>query len=196
MVAGREGRSESGGAVVTRADFDLSIARLSLLRGAPDDADGHFSALSDIPADVFDRAVTHAVRTRTFFPVPAELRVDADSVSARPMPEPKPQYVRPATAEKRFIRNPFTKVDHVVYVDRELEYDCENCNDTGVESFFCGKLGERRNDWVERRTCDRRHPHASHEWMARCGCWEFNPTLKRRREAQRVKYSEKAGKTS
>lgn len=179
---------------MTRADFDPQIGRMIILRGWPDDADEHFKALSDIPIHVFTRAVDHALRTRTWFPTPSELRVDADSVtSAVPLP-PAPQYVRSETAEPRTIRNPKTGVDHVVYVDREWHYDCDACSDLGQETFFCGTPTERPHPWVQFRTCDRRNEHASHEWVTACGCVETNPTIKRRRDAQRVRYAEKSVK--
>lgn len=179
---------------MTPAHCDQELKRLKVLRGLPEDVCEYFIALQDVPDPLFTEAVSHALKTRTWFPTPVELRVDADAVAAAvPVPVAEPQYVRPPSAEPRTVRNPFTGVEHVVYVDREWKYDCEQCNDLGMETFWCGTPSERRQPWIEFRTCDRRNEHAVHEWAAPCGCREWNPTLRRRREAG-AKYAQAAGK--
>lgn len=188
MGATREGGSE-GGAVMTRADFDAQIGRLIVLRGWPDHADEHFSALNDIPEPVFIAAIEHALKTRTWFPVPAELRADADVVSRRvavPLdPEPEP----PAGEwTEHVISCQFGSI--TVKVNREWRYYCDTCNDGGKASRWCGDPKDaQRKPWYEIRTCDRRGPHASHEWVEACICVDVNPAIKRRKAAQLQQYA-------
>src|SRR5688572_12829409 len=78
---------------MTREFMDVQLGRLVILRGMPGDTDGYFSALSDLPDDVFASGIDQALKTRTWFPVPAELRVDCDVVRSRTRPpENEPQY--------------------------------------------------------------------------------------------------------
>ena len=180
-----------GGEVVTRDAFDVQLGRLIVLRGWPDSADEHFKALRDIPEPVFTAAVDLALRTRAWFPVPAELRADADIVArslATPMePEPEP----PAgEAMERFIANPFGGDGITVTVHREWRHDCDRCADTGRASRWCGdRTAPQRKPWYEIRTCDHRGEHGAHEWVETCVCVEWNPTIKRRNASQQQSYS-------
>ena len=186
-----------GGEVVTRELFDAQMGRLIVLKGWPDSVDEHFGALHDIPADLFTAAVDQALKTRTWFPVPAELRADADMVRLAvrvPLPAEDP----PPEGEwiEHHIRNPFGGPGITVRVNREWRHDCETCSDTGFASVWCGDPNApQRKPWYELRTCDRRGAHYAHEWVRQCTCWDTNRTLIRRREAQR-KYAEKPGKAA
>lgn len=174
---------------MTRDQFDGAICRLSLLRGAPDDGDVHFAALKDIPADVFDAACEHALRTRTFFPVPAELRMDADATRRRPSfsePERAPVYLAPVT---HVIKNPFGGKDVTVIVDRDWKRDCDRCSDIGMRSWWCGAEPSRRFPDSPVQMCGRRGEHPAHEWVDRCDCVSWNPTIRRARAAQDTKYA-------
>lgn len=174
---------------MTRPEFDAAICRLSLLRGAPDDGDTHFSALQDLPSDVFDRAVTHALRTRSFFPVPAELRMDADvAARAARTVDLEPERVVKVTAETHIIRNPFGGKDITVTVDREWHDDCDRCRDLGVRSWWCGAATTRYPD-MPLMHCGRRGEHGPHEWVDACDCVDWNPTIRRRKAAQQKSYA-------
>ena len=154
--------------------FTAQMARMADLRNAPSKfyADGTpesdpeiclrmwWEGLSDMAPAVLEDAVGHAVKTRTFFPRPAELREDADvaaprpvwrEIEAEPLPEPvllgKLPTGAPVVARSRY------------------ESQCPDCNDTG---------------WAA--TEDRHH-------VRRCSCWATNPVLVRKREAQR-RYAE------
>ena len=148
--------------------FQQQMARMADLRNAPSKfyADGTpesdpeiclrmwWEGLSDMAPAVLEDAVGHAVKTRTFFPRPAELREDADVAAPRPVwreiePEPLPEPVvlgtlptgAPVVARSRYIPQ------------------CPDCGDSGFVP-----AGERT--------------------VRRCACWQTNPVLLRRREAQ------------
>lgn len=65
---------------------------------------------------------------------------------------------------------------------REWRYYCEDCNDLGMRTWWCGE--GRRQPWIEARICERRHAHGGHEWAEPCACRDTNPALVRKREAQ------------
>src|SRR5262245_11395510 len=77
---------ESG--VVTVTPRQAQLRRLLVLRNAPDSISEWLVALADIPDDVLARAVGHALRTRVYFPMPAELRADADAAALAPVVAP------------------------------------------------------------------------------------------------------------
>ena len=181
---------------MTREIFDPILGRMLVLRGAPDHGDEHFKAMADMPQAVLERAVDHALKTRSWFPTPAELRMDADASapSLRPDP-PEPQYVPSPSAVTRTIRNPFGGANLVLSIEREWRYDCERCWDTGTKSWWCGQNAARFPEMPE-RICGRRQDHDAHEWVERCDCWDFNPTLKRRRAALQKHYAEQPARAS
>src|SRR6266853_3887180 len=80
-AVGARHQSQAGAAMI-RSDFDAQIVRLMVLRFPPADVNEYFVALQDIDAEVFPLAIGHALKTRRDFPVPAELRADADHVAA------------------------------------------------------------------------------------------------------------------
>ena len=59
---------------MTQEHFNIQVGRLIVLRGWPDDVAEWWNALRDIDGTVFEAACSHALKTRTFFPMPAELR--------------------------------------------------------------------------------------------------------------------------
>ena len=167
------------------------MTRLSVLRGVPEGIDVYAEALGDIPADVFEAAVGHALKTRAWFPTPAELRLDADVVARQVRP------VEPAEDRSTPLAAPFTitvpEVGTVVSITREWKYYCETCADSGWASRWCGDAHHRATAWQQQLHCGRSEGHLPHEWIERCPCYQTNPALVRRREAQR-QYAAKPGK--
>lgn len=167
---------------MTREFMDAQLGRLVSLRGMPGDTDEYFGVLVDIPDDVFSAAVSQALRSRTWFPVPAELRADCDAVKAhvRPIVADEPLHRDLETAVTVEIRNPLPGGKSIwVKVVREWSHDCETCGDTGWSIRQCPETH-----------CGRRFNHSPHTFAERCACIEWNPTIRRRKEAQ-VKYHTK-----
>ena len=143
--------------------FDEQLGRLSELKGQPKSSDSHFEALGDIPPDVLSAGVGHALKTRVWYPVPAELRADCDAAGTAPQASLPPRRTRPLETPRTLrIANPFGGKGITVHVTDVYEDDCTRCGDTGW-----APLGNR---------------------VARCHCIETNPTIQRRRAA-RAKYS-------
>jgi hypothetical protein len=167
---------------MTREFMDVQLGRLVSLRGMPGDTDEYFAALRDIPDDVFSAGIAHALKTRAWFPVPAEIRVDCDAVKAHvrpPAPEPAPSYHDLERALIVEIRNPFDPDKPLrLKVLREWRHDCDTCRDTGWASRQCPDTH-----------CGRRFEHGPHEFVEHCACIEWNPTIRRRKEAM-TKYSQ------
>jgi hypothetical protein len=153
---------------------------LTGLRFAPADMTTHWEALQDLPADVLTAAVTHAQKTRSEFPTPHELRQDADTVAHRVRasePEPDRSVALPAPVEI-----PMPAGVPPLRIEREWRDDCPVCRDTGMRSFWCGD--GRRQPWLLPERCERPKAHSSHEWVRRCECYDTNPTIRRRNDAQ------------
>lgn len=180
---------------MTAEFFERQIERLKPLGAASDEfKDAYWDALHDLPADVFDAAISHALKTRTWFPKPAELRIDADTVAPLVRP-PLPDEDR-----SRLLDEPFTvtlpDVGTLVSVTREWKYYDERCSDSGWASWWCGDPTDRRRaPWMEIGRCDRHGEHGPHEYVTRCACWESNPALVRKR-ANQQRYAEKPGKAA
>lgn len=170
---------------MTRHFFDEQMARMSGLRFMPTDLTTHWEALSDLPSAVLDAAVGRAQKTRSEFPTPVELRQDADQAA----PRTAVAEIDRGTDLPAPIEYSIPHVQDALKITREWNYYCERCNDGGWESFFCGAQGDPlRTPWWEYRTCDRRGQHAGHEWVTPCGCLEWNPEIKRRKDLQ-AKYA-------
>jgi hypothetical protein len=159
---------------------DLQIVRLSVLRGIPDDICEYFSALKDVPDERFTLAVSHALKTRAWFPSPAELRADVDAtapqisaVQADPKMEPLI-----GGGYEMVLKNPFNGAELRIKVSRVWKFDCEDCSDSGWRSNQCPS-----------DPCGRRYLHDAHEWVQRCHCVDWNPTIRRRKEALGIKYA-------
>lgn len=159
------------------------LLRLMTLKGMPEDTTEYFPALSDIPELVFTEAVSHALKSRAWFPVPAELRIDCDvaasqfrsAVGAR-----APQVMELVGGGRAVtIANPFGGPPLELTIDRVWKFDCEACADSGWRSRQCPA-----------DPCGRRHDHAPHEFVEPCACREWNPTIRRRNDAMGATYSQ------
>lgn len=166
---------------MTREVFDAEIGRLIILRGWPNDVDEYWPALQDVPLETFTAACDHALKTRTWFPVPAELRMDCDVVSvdrrAKAATMPVPQVTELSEPRVFEIPNPFGGEPLRLKITRDWTHDCETCRDSGWAERTC-----------QTHECGRRFEHAAHPFVERCACVEWNPTIRRHREAQ-VKFS-------
>lgn len=167
--------------MMTREHFDIHAGRLIVLRNPPDAIDEWWHALKDIDGAVFEAACDQALKTRTFFPMPAELRADCDAVKAhvRPARNDEPLYQDLEHAVTAPIVNPFTGETIYIKVVRDWRHDCDTCGDTGWSIRQCPDTH-----------CGRRFDHAGHAFAERCHCIEWNPTIRRRKEAM-VKYHQK-----
>ena len=171
-----------------REHFDAQMGRLIVLKGWPDEVEEYFPALVDIPGELFTEAVTHALRTRAWFPTPAELRADCDAVHrGNPVEAAAPVVVELLEGGRVVeIPNPLGGPPLKVRITRDWKHDCETCRDTGWAARWCGE-GEDRHG-APKVHCGRRLEHSSHEWVERCACLDWNPTIRRHREAG-AKYS-------
>lgn len=164
--------------------FERQIDRLKPLGEASDQfKDAYWDALRDIPDDVFEAAIGHALKTRAWFPKPAELRMDADHVARQVRP------VAPLEDRSMPLAQPFTitvpEVGTIVSVTREWRFYCEVCADSGWATFWCGVEAPGLTPWHGRGSCERRQAHGPHEWVKHCHCFESNPALVRKREQGR-----------
>lgn len=165
---------------MTFDEFEDEMARLNGLRYKPSDLRTHWEALQDVPIEMLRAAISRAQKTRTDFPTPFELRQDADAVAhhvRRPEPEPDR-----STALPEPVTIPITEGVAPLRIDREWRYDCQVCSDSGMRTFWCGD--GRRQPWLMFERCERSQAHSSHEWVRRCECYDTNPTIRRRHEAQ------------
>jgi hypothetical protein len=175
---------------MTRVWFDSQMERMLSLKAMPGDTDEYFAALSDIPDEVLMAAVSHALKTRTWFPVAAELRADADAVVRHREVEPEQfKLVDVKHARQVYIPNPFGGRGLTVVVTKEWRHDCDVCEDTGWAPRVCGMSAPEYLPEAIRRFCERRIPHGPHAWVERCACLKTNPTIQRRQAAQQ-RYSQ------
>jgi hypothetical protein len=174
------------------------LARLFILPGAPEALTEWELQLADLPPAVLAAAVTHALRTRVFFPVPAELRADADAADTFALVAPVQDRDR-----ERALPQPFTITLPVpdgapvsVQVEREWRYDCAICSDSGWAEYWCGVRPAREGAslFLPTHRCQRLTEHGGHAWAMPCGCVEINPTIARRKAAQRQKFAQAAEK--
>lgn len=185
-AAGAGAQGGERGEVVTRETMDVQLGRLVVLKGMPGETDDYFAALSDIPEDVFTAAIGHAIKTRTWFPVPAEIRADCDAVRSRAAMDPIPHMVAGiGPGQWVEIHNPLGGPSLRLFVTREWKHDCDTCRDTGWASHWCAERAERQ----QYSACGRQIEHRQHEYVDKCACIEWNPTIRRRREAA-MKYSQ------
>ena len=164
--------------------FERQIERLRPLGAVSDEfKDGYWEALRDIPPRVFEAAIGYALKTRAWFPKPAELRADADHVA------PLAVLDAPLPVQTRELEQPFTitipEAGIVKSITREWVYYCDACSDTGWMSFWCGAPDARRQTWIVLGRCARPQAHGPHEYVQHCACWASNPALVRKREAMR-----------
>lgn len=179
---------------MTPGVFQSQIERLRPLRFCPADFSAHWEALQDIPDELFTAAVSHAQRTRVEFPTPAELRADTDAVARR---NARPQAVHPTSrlvpiegTKPVTIQNPFGGAPITVQIAHEPDYDCTECDDTGMVKYWCGESQSTRWPWLYRRHCGRSQTHGDHDWAGPCPCVSTNPTIQRRKAAQASRYAQ------
>lgn len=166
---------------MTREWMDAQLGRMVMLRNPPVSTDEYWSIFAPIPERVIAAGVAYAIRTRAFFPAPAELLTDCDTARPRTMDAPEPRIS--GNTFTATIRNPFGGADLVVTVDNEWEYFCDPCSDIGTRTFWCGAADDAgRKPWQAIGQCGRKFEHGSHEFAERCSCWETNPVLVRKRE--------------
>jgi hypothetical protein len=179
--------------------MDKQLERLVVLKNMPGDSDAYWDALQDIPLDVFSEAMTHALKTRAWWPTPAEIRMDADVVArqSRPMAEhPTSRRVPLDGAVEVFIANPLGGKGITVKVTEDVRRDCEGCEDTGVAKWWCGDEPSSRWPWLLRRRCNRRDPHSDHDWAEPCGCVATNAVIQRRKAYAAAKFSQSPEKVA
>jgi hypothetical protein len=148
---------------MTRAYFDQQMRRLSDLRFPPPNLDNAWDALHDLSDAALSAAVSQCQKTCITFPTPAELRQAADAAYHPPAFQEEDHTV-PLT-EPVTVTIPQT--GQQVAITREYVYRCEDCRDTGWKGVDHG--------------------------VVRCLCWQTNPVLIRKREAQR-RYAEARSK--
>lgn len=175
---------------MTRAEMDVELGRLVVLKGMPGDTEAYWDVLRDIPGDVFRLAVSHALKTRAWFPVPAELRHDADAAKpSRPIAEHPTSYRVPLEGTRTaHIESPFGGPGITVQVTEDIHRHCTACEDSGLEPFWCGPTNTRW-PWMTRRHCGRRGEHGEHDWVQPCPCAGSNPVILKRKESQRERYA-------
>ncbi len=136
---------------MTLGVFQSQIDRLRALRFAPADFNSHWDALQDIPDELFTAAVSHALRTRAEFPAPAELRADTDAVVRRQQPpiaeHPTSHRVPIEGGIPVEITSPFGGPSIHLTVTETIRYDCDECDDTGRVTFWCGEDGPTKKPW-------------------------------------------------
>jgi hypothetical protein len=167
---------------MTREHFDIQLGRLIVLRNWPDDVSEWWTACRTVDPEVFEAACSQALKSRSFFPLPAELLADCDAVKAhvRPVANDGPSWTELDVEQTAEIRNPFGGASIFVKVIRDWHHDCETCGDTGWSMVQCPTSH-----------CGRRFDHSPHGFAEKCSCIEWNPTIRRRKEAQ-VRYHTKA----
>ena len=177
---------------MTPAWFDVQLGRMVVLRNMPMDSSEYWPVFAQIPEAIVMRGINHAIKSRTFFPTPAELLIDCDTARARtPEPEPDRPHGDGFTAT---IRNPFGGKNISVQVDREWKHYCDHCSDTGHRTRWCGAFTDpNRKPWVDVGACAWKREHGTHEWAERCVCWDTNPALLRRRDREAT-YAKAAAK--
>jgi hypothetical protein len=167
---------------VTRDEFDVAMLKLQVLRSSPADMEPYWEVFQHGDVEGFLRGVEQARKTRTFFPVPAELMADCDT--ARPVRTWEPPRTRPTALETftHYIPNPLPEGGKgiTITVDRNWKYNCEDCGDSGWLPMWCG--GPAPKPWQFSASCGRRNEHTAHDWVQPCACWSSNPDVVARRE--------------
>ena len=166
------------------------MARLIGLRFVPDDMTTHWEALSDVPDDVLQAAVTLAQRTRTEFPTPFELRQDADRSGHHHDDGEGGRADQTRDLDEPYaIAIPMSGT--TVQITREYRYDCEACSDSGWHTWWCGDDAPQKPPFVDDQACSRYEPHGAHTWAGPCACVSHNPSLLRKRVNQQKFYAAK-----
>ena len=173
--------SACGGAAMTRELLDAQLGRMVVLRGMPGDSGEYWEVFAAHDETAFSAGVSLALKTRTWFPVPAELRMDCQQASPAEIFQSVRDREPSGVLETHVVKNPFGGKDITVTVDRSWSYYCDVCSDMGRRSRWCGPVPSL-TPWQTIGHCDRRREHGTHEWVERCTCAETNPSLRRKRE--------------
>jgi hypothetical protein len=151
--------------------------RLGGLKFKPANLQTHWEALSDLGDAELVAAISRAQRECEEFPAPKMLRVFVDEYRGRiEVPEEDPSRavpVEPTTFE-------IPEVGLKIPITREWRYYCDECNDTGMRSYWCGVGQSTRWPWMKVMHCARRNEHGEHEWVDQCQCAATNPAVLRR----------------
>lgn len=166
---------------MTREWLEAQLGRMVGLRNMPDHSAAYWEALSGFSEDFVAAGIAKAIRTRTFFPAPAELVQDCEQAAPRETWKAEPQWARSGEARTVHIPNPFGGKGITVTVERDWTYFCTACQDSGWRSLWCGIDGRTRKAWHDAATCGRDEGHLEHEWVAQCACWNSNPALLKKR---------------
>ena len=166
---------------MTREELDTQLARLVGLRGMPGDSSGHWEVLQHVSLGDLVRGVVHALKTRSWYPAPAELLADVEQ--ARPRDTWRSERTTGPWRQAFDIHNPFGGEPIHIPAGREWKQECEDCGDTGWQTYWCGAPGVTRKPWQPLDVCQRIEEHLPHEWVGQCHCWETNPKLIRKRES-------------
>jgi hypothetical protein len=167
---------------MTQAAFESQMDRLSGLKFPPSTLLTHWEALGDVSPDHLEAAVDKAQRECSEFPSPVQLRSYVDQVRARNSaitPDEDRSVELPAPVELGTLPTGFK-----VTAKREWRYYCEDCNDLGWRSVWCGEKTVRTAPWMETGHCGRRGEHGAHEFVVPCPCASSNPDIIRRKEQQ------------
>lgn len=173
---------------MTYPEFERAVQPLCVLRGWPSREDAasklavYWQQFQHAEVESFTRGCARAVKTRAFFPTPAELYADCETAAPR---ETWVGEQREARADDGVVHipNPFGGDGITVRVSKVWDYYCEDCGDGGHVSFWCGGDGPTRKPWQLVVPCGNRREHVPHEYVTRCACWERNPELIRSRVA-------------
>jgi hypothetical protein len=170
------------GPVVTEMAFQSQMNRLSGLKFPPQSLITHWEALKDMPEPLLAAAVDKAQREVSEFPSPKMLQVFADAVRPRVLGVPQEvDRSQPLPVAREIV---VPQVGKVIPITRDWNYYCEECNDQGMRSLWCGQ-NNTRYPWIAVASCGRRGEHDAHEWAEKCPCYEHNPDVQRRIERQR-----------
>ena len=174
---------------MTRDIFTAQMRRMNGLRFPPADLGTHWEGLSDLPIDVLTRAIERSIRTRSDFPTPAELRLDADAsrtASQTPVLDPDTRLATPVVVA---IPASALSPARTITITSSHTYYCDICSDSGWSTHWCGSESPR--PWLDLSRCDRWNPtHAPHDWSGPCPCAATNPTIRARQARAAVRFAE------
>jgi hypothetical protein len=173
------------GAVVATSEmtpfFKGQMRRLLGLKFAPVDMTTHWEVLKGVPDAVLVSAVARAQAECRDFPSPSELLSFADQVRrAEPLPQ-EPDRGVDLIAPVVIGALP---TGTVIKAKREWRYYCDDCQDSGWLSIWCGDTAQAK-PWQSHGNCGRTREHGSHEFVTPCPCASSNPDVLRRKERDR-----------
>lgn len=182
---------------MSRIEVLEAMKPLRVLRGGPstaEDLDVYVEQFQHADLETFQRGCARALKTRSFFPTPAELFSDCEHMAPRETWKAE----RPTGPTKLvYLPNPFGGEGIRIRVSEDSGHKCDECSDTGWSSAWCGERPNRQT-WLRTVACGREDAHLSHEWVCPCGCWHTNPRLiaKRARTAQHARGGKSSGEAA